>query len=101
MKIFAVFFAFYTVVISLAPCCDRFEAANMQQSIQQEHNHHEQGGELCSPFCQCSCCHGFIALHHMRQTSIVPVSAEKQLIYPAQYILPGFSADFWQPPRLG
>src|SRR5580765_2063675 len=56
MKIFAVIFAFYMVVLSLAPCCDRYEQAGSPQTLQQSQDRHEQENEFCSPFCQCSCC---------------------------------------------
>jgi len=102
MKIFAVIFALYTVVLSLAPCCDESEQANIQQTIQQSQNHHhDEENELCSPFCQCSCCHAFIVLHLLKQNSITPVLDQQQVLSTKGHLPSSFAADFWQPPRMG
>jgi hypothetical protein len=100
VKTFAVIFGFYTVALSLTHCCDKYEQANTPQTVQQSQEHHEQDHNLCSPFCQCNCCHGFIVLHFTKHNAITPAFAEKPFQLSVDHLPSSFAADFWQPPRL-
>ncbi|WP_084217688.1 DUF6660 family protein [Nonlabens marinus] len=59
MRIFAIILSIYFLALNVVPCSD---AANNTDDTQvvtviDIDGDHDQDCELCSPFCQCHCCH--------------------------------------------
>ncbi|WP_084273485.1 DUF6660 family protein [Maribacter antarcticus] len=59
MKLFTVILSIYFLVLNLVPCGDTDNVDDDSQvvSIMDYDGDHDQDCELCSPFCQCHCCH--------------------------------------------
>lgn len=61
MKFLAVILSIYILALNFAPCedessvCDEKISEFSQQSADDNHDH--ETSDLCSPFCQCQCCH--------------------------------------------
>ncbi len=102
MKFFAFIFAFYILSISTMPCNDVHDGAKSSIStVEQAQDHHESDNDICSPFCICSCCQGFVAMTSF--ADITPVTFTFTTGF-AHYTEKFFSSSFaaiWQPPRLG
>ncbi|WP_345740596.1 DUF6660 family protein [Maribacter luteus] len=59
MKLLAVILSIYFLALNVLPCSDTVNAADDTQevSVIDFNGEHDQECELCSPFCQCHCCH--------------------------------------------
>ena len=60
MKIFTVILSIYFLTLNFAPCSDTPPDRNDAQiefSQATDADHEHQSNDLCSPFCQCHCCH--------------------------------------------
>lgn len=44
------------------PCADATTNFEDDDLIVEQHNSHEASVDLCSPFCQCHCCHNHIMI---------------------------------------
>ncbi|MEK6154023.1 DUF6660 family protein [Flavobacteriaceae bacterium 3-367] len=61
MKYIAVILSIYFLALGIVPCNDGDESGNDTElttiiGFNGDHDHHDHG-DLCSPFCQCHCCH--------------------------------------------
>jgi len=59
LKYFALILSIYFLALNLAPCSDVGNVKDDSQitSVYDFDGDHDQDCELCSPFCQCHCCH--------------------------------------------
>ena len=62
MKILIAILSFYMLGLNFVPCNDaevesKESVAHFSDHKKQEHHNHEHSSDLCSPFCQCHCCH--------------------------------------------
>jgi hypothetical protein len=60
MKFLAFILSIYIFALNLAPCEDYTVSddkvkTEISQAAENDHQHH--GSDLCSPFCNCQCCH--------------------------------------------
>ena len=101
MKFFSFIFAFYILSISTMPCNDVHDGMKKAvTTIAEAQNHHEADNDVCSPFCICSCCQGFVAMTSF--ANVTPVAFTLTIGF-AHYTEKFFSSSFaaiWQPPRL-
>lgn len=101
MKFFALILALYTLGLSLTPCCDVHEGQrNTPQTVQQSADQQQQDNEPCCPFCQCSCCHGFVAISFIKIIPAVPVFTEKLIPGCQKPIFSSFLSSIWNPPQI-
>ena len=59
VKIFAIILSIYCFALNIVPCNDAGNVTDDSQivaTVDLDHDH-DQDCELCSPFCQCHCCH--------------------------------------------
>ncbi len=61
MKFLVVILSLYFLALNIVPCCESEICDENYQvttivGVDDEHDHN-QDCELCSPFCQCQCCH--------------------------------------------
>ncbi|WP_349351058.1 MULTISPECIES: DUF6660 family protein [unclassified Flagellimonas] len=59
MKFLTIILSFYFLALNVVPCGDSGKAKDDAQvvSVMDYDGNHDQDCELCSPFCQCHCCH--------------------------------------------
>ena len=92
--------------LSMMPCKDDVLSGNKRiitllvKPVPEHSNHPSQGNDMCSPFCQCSCCnsptltfvnHISISIPLYGKTAYAELSQPKVL---SNYI------SIWQPPKL-
>ena len=104
MKIIAFLMAVMVIAQSIMPCTDmpntianKMANANISDS---GNKHDHSTSDVCSPFCQCSCCAGFFINHF-----IAVVSSDLPLQSPAiaahlPFNTLDISLPVWQPPQL-
>ncbi|QLE02856.1 hypothetical protein HX109_15250 [Galbibacter sp. BG1] len=59
MKFIATILVFYFMALNILPCNDTVDATedSLTVSIVDSNSDHGDDCDLCSPFCQCHCCH--------------------------------------------
>ncbi|MEO6732271.1 MAG: DUF6660 family protein [Ferruginibacter sp.] len=104
MKFLGHIFALYLLALSCVPCGDRDEAKDKAiQNISATTNHqpHQQGNEVCTPFCTCACC-AASAFFQPTVSFKIPKLVFKTVII--NYETSFQSYDFhsvWEPPKIG
>ena len=63
MKIIAIILSVLFLSLSVVPCADAATDFEDGDLIVQQHNDHNASADLCSPFCQCQCCHNHIMVY--------------------------------------
>lgn len=101
VKFLCFLLSLYTLSLSVMPCNDVHDGmASSVVTMQQAQEHHQTDNDVCSPFCICSCCQGFMAVTCLTDTVI---SLKESLLnfsgYSEQFISSAF-ASIWQPPKL-
>lgn len=87
------------------PCTDGLDAignGGMKKEVSKSssHNKETQQKDNCSPFCSCSCCHGFPITQPIVKDFLSVTYIEKcyNSFYPSG--IKGISLPIWQPPQL-
>lgn len=84
------------------PCNDVHEGAKgAVTTTAQAQDHHETDNDVCSPFCICSCCQGFVALTSFPDVTIAPLSITTNFSFYSEKFFSSASASIWQPPKRG
>lgn len=105
MRPVAFFLAFIVLALSCMPCADsayamgasRQTTTNVKVPKQDTNSEHKDD---CSPFCQCTCCAGFLVSTVFSTFKSLPFQSEKHFasFLPADII--EMSLPIWQPPQL-
>ena len=101
MKLLSIIFSFYLIGLTIVPCEDEsnLDTVSFEQITDLE-DQHQTGADLCSPFCQCHCCHIHVlnietveseALDIQVSTLIIERNAESGIEIPDTH---------FQPPRI-
>ncbi|MGC4101026.1 DUF6660 family protein [Ferruginibacter sp.] len=105
MKLAALLFSFYLLLLPALPCMDRSECSEARQttltagSAHQQHHHEE---EACSPLCSCACCGQVLAPVWPFKATTCKVLFQKQPYFnPDPSFASSYNGTIWQPPRLG
>jgi hypothetical protein len=108
MRLTALILSLLILVLSCLPCAD-IDAmpASVTGTVvatttqHQQHQKQEEGRDLCSPFCHCSCCSVFSVLHiPLRIPVLVPLPVCITHAIPPCDAVIDISLPVWQPPRL-
>lgn len=96
--------AFYILFMACYPCRDNEEChdektACAEQIVIAGHPHGAHEGELCSPFCACSCCSIVSLPKYFTFVFPVPERIEYDP-FNRPYNASSFSYSIWQPPKL-
>lgn len=104
MRLAVFIFSFLIMGLAIMPCLDSNTCENEVSSLSNEHNHSQDKGDLCSPFCTCTCCGsiGFVANtstffseeldNHINSTVLI---APYHSTFVSSYFY-----SFWQPPKI-
>jgi len=104
MKLFAFIMACIVLVLAFLPCIDEvFPASSptIMTEISKSNSEHSTGhSDVCSPFCNYSCCSGF-SINHSIASITNPGKFYKQSLsfLLAQNVIE-ISLPVWEPPRL-
>ncbi|WP_417884943.1 DUF6660 family protein [Zunongwangia sp.] len=52
--------------LSFIPCDDVANASESEEHIVQSYAHQNNDSDLCSPFCQCHCCHSHVVVQDLQ-----------------------------------
>ncbi len=100
----------YLLAIAILPCADDAEwcifdiEATFGIELHQDadHEHEQQCGDHCSPFCICSCCQITIRLPEKAALTIAIPQGHGYTFSPQIATFPDLTSihDIWQPPKL-
>ncbi len=107
VRITSLFIAFLVLVLSCIPCRDVSAMGNnipvttISQGQLAHHPNKGEIGDLCSPFCTCSCCKVMSEVSLLLQLELIKpvVSVEYNIAVAGEVI--SLSLSVWQPPKLG
>jgi hypothetical protein len=102
MKLFAFILSFYILMLATLPCIDVPHDGSLQNTEFSQNNSgsHQNGDDLCSPFCTCYCCTSPLIF---QDYSIKFDCFSSSELHPAGYsfsYLFSYSASIWQPPKI-
>ena len=103
MKFLALILSIYIFGLNLVPCEDNngFEnEVNTEISQNFDNDHQHQELDLCSPFCQCHCCHIHVTHFKVVDYSISNTLISTKVFYYYEGIENSFSNTLLQPPRV-
>jgi hypothetical protein len=108
VKFFFFIMAIYMLLLPAVPCSDvhknSIENKQTELAHNQGHNHEQDAGDGCSPFCTCSCCsiaviaHSFKPFEFETITTTFPIVAKFALCDIA--FVSNFFGNIWQPPKI-
>ncbi len=84
------------------PCNDVPETADNSEvvSVIDIDGEHDQNGELCSPFCQCHCCHVHTIDFGLLEFEPLQLSINKEYFQHFDGLDKGISDSLLQPPQV-
>ncbi len=107
VKIFTLIFSFYILALSCMYCSDNDACKDLSAdhstcalTCSTADHQNQQDNDNCSPFCQCSCCHGFVVLQFSKFTSEHLFANAKQFALYSANFSSAFSGNIWQPPKI-
>jgi len=88
-------------MLSIAPCNDVHEGqVCVPMTVQAAQEHHQEDNDVCSPFCLCSCCQGFVVISTIKHIESVPSFSKEDFTNVNEKVHSSFSANHWQPPKI-
>jgi len=101
MKFFAFIMAVIVLALSCIPCCDvSATCERSKMEIKGSQDNETQQGDVCSPFCACTCCAGFSINYKVPGIQSLPKLLD--INYSPSYFsaLIKIALPIWQPPQL-
>jgi hypothetical protein len=106
MRLLALFFSLYFLVLSCRACADEEVRPGTEQTCiaasQSEHCPTDSVGDWCSPLCQCHCCPGFalpVVPPLLPANSQVAVMVRAYAAAPVPGLVAHLPTSPWQPPQ--
>lgn len=105
MKVRTLILTVYLLALAIYPCSDANTCTDERKDGKAkieltQHDHSEDEGDACTPFCICSCCAATIRLTTADVTLAEYTHHTLHIIpYTERYLLSNVHA-IWQPPRL-
>ncbi|MDY0779366.1 DUF6660 family protein [Tenacibaculum sp. IB213877] len=103
MKLLTFILSIYIFGLNLMPCEDNgMTQKDIQTEISQKLNndHQHQDSDLCSPFCQCHCCHVHITQFKIVDYSISTSVISTHIFLNFEGIEKNFNTTLLQPPQI-
>lgn len=107
MKFFMIIFSIYFLALSIMPCGDIHHPDSHENTKTEiaSTGHNDAGyGDLCSPFCTCSCCGTIMAFKLVESYSASHFAAlfiSRQIVAKNIFFISSFFDKIWQPPKIG
>lgn len=101
MKVLTIILSLYILTLNFIPCEDSTvqdptDTAELVQSSVDDHGHID----MCSPFCQCHCCHINATYYKIAEVKLPTQEISANLILHFNSLGKDISRSFLQPPRL-
>lgn len=103
MKYLAFIFSIYIFALNLVPCADYVlsdDDAKTEISQTVDNNHQHQDSDLCSPFCQCHCCHIHATYFNTAENTLVSNDISTEIFSHFDSLGKEISNPILQPPRV-
>ena len=103
MRILALLLSIYILALNFAPCEDSGGTtidANTEISQNADNGHQHSNDDLCSPFCQCCCCHMNAINYPFADNSLSPVDISSKLFLHFESLGKDYHTSILQPPRV-
>tara|TARA_R110002049_G_scaffold239599_1_gene412938 strand:+ start:6748 stop:7059 length:312 start_codon:yes stop_codon:yes gene_type:complete len=103
MKFLTFIFAIYIFALNIAPCEDTSVLDNevkteVSQAMNNDHRHNSS--ELCSPFCNCHCCHIHATYFKIVDFTVSTTDISTEVFYHFNGIEKDFKPTILQSPRV-
>jgi len=103
MKYLAFILSIYIFALNLSPCEDNGMLDNevkseIAQAIGEDHQH--QGSDLCSPFCNCHCCHIHATHFKIVDFTVATRDISTEVFYYFNGLEKDFNPTILQPPQI-
>lgn len=97
-----------SALATMMPCsdnitCEQVNTSSQYSNVPVSHSHNDDKGDLCTPFCSCTCCSSAIfsinipSFHTPILKEVIPPTAPT--LYKSNFISCYFYS-FWQPPKI-
>ena len=103
MKFLAFILSIYILALNFAPCEDNGNADNnvkIEISQSGDINHAHNVIDLCSPFCQCHCCHIHATQFNLEEFTVASHKISTELFLHFDSLGKDISNSILQPPRV-
>lgn len=103
MKFLATILSIYIFTLNLVPCEDTGTFDNkVKTEISQDlgEHHHHQNADMCSPFCQCHCCHIHVIYFDIIDFAIPNIAISTEIFHFPNSLVKNFTASILQPPQV-
>ncbi len=103
MKFLAAILSIYIFTLNLVPCEDKGSFDNevkteISQDIDDNHQHGDN--DLCSPFCNCQCCHIHAIYFKIVNFTITTFDISTEVFYHFKGLEKDFNSTILQPPQV-
>ncbi|MBC8047905.1 MAG: hypothetical protein H7Y00_13995 [Fimbriimonadaceae bacterium] len=100
-KLFTIISSFYIIALSAMPCTDMHaENHEVNITVEQSQNHHEEHNDVCPPFCHCSCCSVNAENNFSTILSNILSESNQEFNFPKDVRFDDILLAIWQPPKL-
>ncbi|WP_372339321.1 DUF6660 family protein [Flavobacterium sp. MFBS3-15] len=101
--ILTILFSVYLLSMMVLPCSESHaQEASLHRTASQEHDDHDHGMEICTPFCVCGSCVAAIVLHSPVDYDFLDIENTifREISNFYQSVDSQFFGSIWQPPQL-
>jgi len=101
MKFIAFILSIYILGLNLAPC-DDYDVLNneVKTEISKAVGDDHQDSDLCSPFCNCHCCHIYATHFKIVDFTINTTEISTEVFYHFNGLVKDFNPTILQPPQV-
>ncbi|MDT0651183.1 MULTISPECIES: DUF6660 family protein [Autumnicola] len=100
MKIFTIILSLYFLALNFAPCSDTVpDSDDTQLEFSQTTDADHNDSDLCSPFCQCHCCHVHTIDFELMTFEPFQDPISNMILTSFQHHGKDFHTSLFQPPR--
>ncbi|WP_420378712.1 DUF6660 family protein [Gilvibacter sp.] len=101
VKVFTIILSIYFLALNVVPCSDTGDMDSDSQTVSviEFDGDHDDDCELCSPFCNCLCCHVHTVDFGFAELEFPPIPMVGKIFTPRDKFNIEFSPSVFQPPR--
>lgn len=100
MRLTALLFSLYILLLTALPCADAPTGKHRHEDPVAQNAPSHADNDQCSPFCTCNCCAMAMVCQVQAVDFKVTTIVREQLTEYPTFFVPQRSGDIWQPPQL-